>query len=460
MQPTALWAPMASSFTTTAPSPMNVRAEEAWTRAPMADEAGEPAPLAPQAPLSQATLQLTATREHLRHVFLVRSAVLLAALAYTGARWAADAPPMLGPWAGVFFALAMVLNTATWARLRRASPVSQDELLLHILADVALLGVALHLSGGDTSPLVDLYLVPLTLAAAALPLSRTALVFLAVIVAHEAVCVVLPAGNLLAIVEVSRNGDLVDLFAAALLAYIVYSMARSSREHYALLRSIHEDYLRQRHSADLGTLAAYAAHQLASPLASIAVLVNDLRRGLWRPKDLRQAFELMAKEIDTCKAVTARLLASAGYSRAESGGRVSADRFLAAIVDKCQLMYPWLSISCRHDGEAPAPEILAEASLEQAILALLKCRPGPTRKVDVHQRWDGEHLHIHICHCESKAQDPQTSELDILMASHTMSRFGGAVERMEHMGHGEGPCVKLSLPLNNLSVGAHASAAA
>lgn len=425
---------------------MDARAE-ALLSGPLAQAAAPALPPAARA----ATLQCTATREHLRRVFVLRNAVLAAAVLYGLARMAADgaAPTPPTQWALGLLVLAAAVNAATWARLREAVPVSYNEFLLQILADVVLLAAALHHSGGDTSPLLVLNLVPLTIAAAALPFGHTAVVFIAVVVSHEIVCVYLPAGEWRALMQADRSEDLVDLLAAGLIAYFVSTMARTSREHHALLQRIHEDYLRQRHSADLGTLAAYAAHQLASPLATIAVLVGDLRSGAWKPKDLRTALELMANEVDTCKAISSRLLASAGFSRAESGGRVAADRFLAAIVDKCQLMHPWIEVSCRHEGDSPPPEILAEASLEQAILGLLKRGPGPTRKVDVSQRWDGQHLRIQICHCASPEEESSKDELDILMASHAVGRFGGAIERMDH---GHGPCVRVSLPLGNLSV--------
>lgn len=398
-------------------------------------------------------LQLTATRAHLRHVFLVRNAVLGAALVYAGARWVAAIPVAVTDWSVAVFLLAVLVNVGTWARLRDPLPVSHNEFLLQILADVALLAAAMHHTGGEMSPLLVLYLVPLTIAAATLPFPHTVAVFAAVVLAHEVVCVLLPAGAFHALAEVERKSDLVDLLAAGLIAYFVATMARATREHERLLSSIHEEYLRQRHSADLGTLAAYAAHQIASPLATISVLVNDLRSGRWRPKDLRKALDLMANEIETCKSVSSRLLANAGHMRAEGGGRVPADRFLAAIVDKCQLMHPWIAVSWRHEGGTPPPEIVAEASLEQAILALLKRNPGPTRRVEVSQSWDGEYLRILICHCcadgDAGGDDPYLGDHNLLMATHAVSRFGGALERLEHS---SGRCVRVSLPLDTVGV--------
>src|SRR3569833_676768 len=62
------------------------------------------------------------------------------------------------------------INFFTAARLRRRTqPVGELELFLHLLTDTAVLAVLLYLSGGSTNPFVSLFLLPLTLAAAALP---------------------------------------------------------------------------------------------------------------------------------------------------------------------------------------------------------------------------------------------------------------------------------------------------
>src|SRR3569833_1451165 len=60
-------------------------------------------------------------------------------------------------------------NQATVLRLwRHATRVTEQELFLHLLSDVLILTALLHFTGGSTNPFVSLFLVPLTLAAAAL----------------------------------------------------------------------------------------------------------------------------------------------------------------------------------------------------------------------------------------------------------------------------------------------------
>ena len=64
----------------------------------------------------------------------------------------------------------VLLNLASWLRLRMEWPVKETELLIHLLVDVLALTLLLYFAGGATNPFVLLYLLPLTIAAATLPL--------------------------------------------------------------------------------------------------------------------------------------------------------------------------------------------------------------------------------------------------------------------------------------------------
>ena len=406
-------------------------------------------------------VQLTATRDHLRFVFMTRSVLLLAVCAGIGFALAQEGVAFVSPRGAAVVALALTLNGLTWLRLQQPAPVSYHEFLMQILADVMLLSAALCFSGGDASPYHDLYFVPLTIAAATLPWRHALIAVLAIIALRELACVyyVSLAGL------VSPDHELVELLTGALIAYFVFSMARTSRRHEQQLAEIRENYLRERHSAELGSLAAAAADQLSSPLATMAVVVGELRDGVEGPAERRRALEIVAKQIETCKQISSRLLASAGNGRAEGGGRVSADKFCAGIADKCNLMQPWMSVQCRYrHGPSPAPEILADASLEQAILVLLRSDAGAARQVELSAAHDDTRLELRLCARAPRSAadaDPgaplfararlaPADRLDLLMAKSTIARFGGSVREAAHQ---DGQvCVELSLALSGVLV--------
>jgi len=364
---------------------------------------------------------------------------------------------LVSPSIAAVVGLVAVLNLFTWLRLKQAAPVSYHEFLFQILADVMLLSSALSLSGGDASPFHDLLFVPLTIAAATLPWRHALIVGLVIVGCRELAChyfVPLPGPS-------TSDHEMVELLTGGLIAYFVFCLARTSRQHERLLAEIRENYLKQRHSAELGALAAVAVDQLSSPLATMAVVVGELRDDLGPPAECKQALEIMAQQIETCKQVSSRLLASAGHSRAEGGGKIAADKFCATIVDKCQLMQPWMTVECRYEGRKPVPEILAESSLEQAILVLLRSAPGAAPRIAISIRWDEKHLQLQLCACgphsradahayESAPLFARTAlapadRLDLLMAKTMIGSFGGTIGDPTHKdGH---VYVKLSLAL-------------
>ena len=107
--------------------------------------------------------------KNLQRLFLLRNiSVAAQALTFALAYWVLE---MQLPWAEMVSVTAMLalLNLATWVRLRRKLPVSSVEFFAQLMVDVFALTALLYFSGGSTNPFISLYLLPLTIAAAALP---------------------------------------------------------------------------------------------------------------------------------------------------------------------------------------------------------------------------------------------------------------------------------------------------
>ena len=427
------------------------------SEAPPVFAAGQPAP-------DDRFVQLTATRAHLRFVFITRNVLLAALCAWMAVALLEGGSWWISTWIAAVAAPAAIVNLATWLRLKHVAPVSNGEFLLQVLADVLVLSGAVCLSGGDSSPFEALYLLPLTVAAATLPWPHTVAVVLAILGCREFACIYSGAAT----AHFAPDEEMIEILTGGSIAYFVFCLARTSRKHERFVAEIRENYLKQRHAAELGTLAAVAADQLSSPLATMAVVVGELRDGVGPPAERNQALEIVARQIDSCKQVASRLLASAGYSRAEGGGKMAADKFCAAIVDKCQLMQPWMTLQCRYEsGMSPAPQILAEASLEQAILVLLKSAPGAALRVEITIRWDEECLWIRLCDRApptpadtdagpgaplfARAALTPADRLDLLMAKAAIDRFGGT---LKDQAQADGKaCVELSLSLSGALAG-------
>jgi two-component system sensor histidine kinase RegB len=237
-------------------------------------------------------------------------------------------PPLVG-----LVAAAVAVNLAGMAAARAAAP--RDSWLLAVMAvDVLIFSGLLYFTGGPLNPFSFLYLVPIALAAITLrPAATWALVLLSLacsailFAAHYP----LPLGSDHARhMALHLQGMWVALGVSA--AFIVYFLLRVRRalaqrdDELAASRSL---AARQERLASLATLAAGAAHELSTPLSTIAVVVKDLQRDVAAMAPAggaaREDLELMRREIERCRRILERMRVDAGDSAGESFARVSVE---------------------------------------------------------------------------------------------------------------------------------------
>jgi two-component system sensor histidine kinase RegB len=107
---------------------------------------------------------------------------------------------------------------------------------------------------------------------------------------------------------------------AALIVYIVQRVTRELEElevELAAERSLGE---RRDRVASLATLAAGAAHELSTPLSTIAVVAKELQRSLSDtvPDDVRQDLQLVREQVARCREILDRMAANAGENAGEA----------------------------------------------------------------------------------------------------------------------------------------------
>jgi two-component system, sensor histidine kinase RegB len=275
------------------------------------------------------------------------------ALTIAAVRFGMGLPIPLAPLLAIV-ALETASNLAGLALARVRAP--QDGWLLAVMAfDVIALSALLYFTGGPENPFSFLYLVPIAIAALTLRSAGTwALVLLSL--ASSAVLFArhrpLPVtGNHAAHMALHLRGMWVAFGVAA--AFIVYFLLRVRAE----LDSSRSLASRQERLASLATLAAGAAHELATPLSTIAVVAKELERqaaatGL-DPADVR----LMREEVERCRRILARMRIDAGDPSGERFARVS----VRDLLDDCF-------------GE-PRPEAPVQLSVDDATAALSAALP-------------------------------------------------------------------------------------
>lgn len=217
------------------------------------------------------------------------------------------------------------LLCALW--LRKKPHVREGALAALMALDFVLLTALLHAAGGASNPFTLLYLVHIALAAIVLrPAYAWALAALAA--ACFAALFALPPEAPAAHVHHASHGPAeMNLhlqgmwFAFAVAAFVItYFVTRVThdlelqRREAALAQA---RALRSEKLASLATLAAGAAHELATPLATIAVVAKELERELSRGSNADDA-RLIREEVGRCKLILEQMASDAGESAGEA----------------------------------------------------------------------------------------------------------------------------------------------
>lgn len=226
-------------------------------------------------------------------------------------------------------ALELAFNVWCALRLRRRLPISERHITLSVGVDLLLFSALLYLTGGPANPFSFLYLIHIALAALVLP-PRTSYALVAAALTCSLLLfwfnVPLPHDHAHHMHEYGWHlrGMWVAFGLAA--CCIVYFMQRVLRELRAIeeqLAASRERETRSEAVAALAMLSAGAAHELASPLSTIALASSELLRRL--PADessaaLRDDAQLIRSQVERCRAILEQLAAEAGQAQSSSFG--------------------------------------------------------------------------------------------------------------------------------------------
>jgi len=411
------------------------------------------------------------TRNNLQRLILLRYVLVLAAAGGLAGAYAVGLP--LASTAPVMWVIAtlLVINGVTQWRLRRAAPVGNGEMFFQLVADVALWSVLLAWSGAPHSPLGSMYLLPVVIAAVTLP-RRQAWCIAALTVACYSYLYYryaqTPHGDsaLVEGLDLHVLGMWVTfVFSALLIAFFLERMTTAVRERDRLLAAKREDELRNERIVALGTMAVGAAHELGTPLTTMAVIARDLELECERQPSLLADVRTLRTQVDECKRIISELLRSAGHERAEAAGRLSIDAYLDDLIVKWRQLRPAVAGSYARRGVSPVPSVVAEQTVSQAIVNLLNnAADASPDNVQVDGEWSEDSLRLEILdrgggltrEAKVRAGEPffstkppgQGIGIGLFLANATIERYGGKVGIFDRAGGGA--CTLVELPLGRL----------
>jgi len=298
-------------------------------------------------------------------------------------------------------AVVAVQTAANGIAARRAADVADaNAWLMQLLTDLVVLSVLLFFSGGAANPLISLLLPPVAIAALTLSGRQVALVGAVAAGAYSALMFVnLP----LAVADPERAVRLhlagmwfTFVISAAMLGWLVLRMTASIRQRDAELLAAREQALRDERVVALGALAAGAAHELSTPLATMAVIAGELDRDPGLGEAARADIGTLRQQVAACKGIISNLAERAGAGRLDSVQAVQADLWLERVYERWRSLRPQATARLAIAGEPPAPTLAAEATLEQGLINLFNNAADAGRLVEVAQSWDADGLTIEV----------------------------------------------------------------
>ena len=320
--------------------------------------------------LDSTLLSTLPTRALLGRLQMLRGLLITSwAVGIAWLQWGLQIPLPLLPMGAVLGLLGAFALMTAW-RLRLDAPATQMEFLTHLLVDLTAFAVLVFFSGGATNPFVSLMLVPIIIAAISL---RPRWVWLLAAVAGGYYALLLFVYQPLAIADPTAASSMHlggmwfnFLISAALIAFFITRMHTGLRARDGELAALREKQLRDERILALGTQAALAAHELATPLATIQTTAHELAIEFANDPDIGADCQLLEKQAQACKRILTQLAARARDSAPQP---TPLDAWLSVLITHWQVIRPDVPLTT--DLAPTHRDFTPPDGLEQAILNVL-----------------------------------------------------------------------------------------
>jgi len=371
----------------------------------------------------------------------------------------------------------IAFNIGSHLRWHERPFVTNRELFLALLVDVATLTAQLYLSGGASNPFAFLYLLQVILSAVLLETWSTW-----TIVCITGLCFAglsqffmplsLPPDHDEGLFSLYVEGMLISfLLIASLLAIFITRISSNRRAGDAQLAALRQRAAEEDHIVRMGLLASGAAHELGTPLATLAVILGDWRRMpefSSNPVLLEEISEMQI-QLQRCKTIVSGVLLSAGEARGESSVKTTLNTFLGDISEEFRTTRPIVAFDYRNLIEHDMP-VAFDSALKQMICNVLdNALEASPRWLSLTAAREADELILSVddtgpgfvpSMLDQIGKPYQSTKaktgggLGLFFVVNVARKLGGAVtahNRVEN-GHVAGATVRLTLPLSAISL--------
>ncbi|WP_449371182.1 ATP-binding protein [Thiomonas sp.] len=274
---------------------------------------------------------------------------------------------------------------------------------LHLLADALILALLVYWSGGEVNPIISLLLVPLILSAVALPGAYVWIMTGAVITLYSLVSFFpAPQAEACGVMSGMLSEHLSGMWGnfvitALLVAAVVARLASALREREVELARSREVALRDQHLFALGMQAAAAAHELATPVSTLAMTVDDLQTDYAGDDELGPQLQRLQAQVAQIRTVLGHITAAAGAARSSSGQTETLAHWLEQTLEHWHLMRPQSQAGLTLRTAGAPPTLRVDAGLNAALVSLLNnAADASPDAVAVEAEWDAARLRVSV----------------------------------------------------------------
>lgn len=365
------------------------------------------------------------------------------------------------PWTPLFgvITLEVIFTFGSFFVYQKKQQVSQSALLIQICADILFLSLLLFFSGGATNAFVSLLLIPIAIAAVTLPPALLAFVALMAIGSYTILLCFLP----MSVMHGNMEGHFIGmginfLFSALVVALVVGKMARSINQRELAIAAYRENLLKQDQVMSLGVASAQVTHQLATPITTIQLLVDELHEDFPENSiviDMKSQLKCCTDSLDSFREMVFSI-------KEQTSTAITVNNLIDDILENIRVNFPDVDIELikKHQDDVT---IMADASLLPAILNLINnairaTKANNSTKITLTSQVETENWQFIIRDygigftlekLKQLGVNPVNSEQGLGMAvflSHaSLERLGGKLALTNH--HQGGALVTLSLPV-------------
>ncbi len=267
--------------------------------------------------------------------------------------------------------------------------------------DLIQLTALLFLTGGLQNPFSMLFLAPIMISAVSLSVERTlALVALMIVAATFLVFYQYPLpwlpGERLQLPLLYVGGVWIALVLGAIfIAAYAFRVAEEARRLSDALTATELVLAREQHLTQLDGLAAAAAHELGTPLATITVVTKELRRMGPQEGPISEDIALLEQEAQRCRAILGKLTSLGDDDSAGPWLGMSLRQLLEEVVEPSRNF--GVVLETRLSGDGPEPYCIRNPGILYGLGNLIENAVDFAKeRVTVEAQWTSSRVRISV----------------------------------------------------------------